>query len=184
MGHNEAVTDYEKHGTSASSSGDPDRLAALESRLRRLEDQLEITRLIAGYGPFVDAGAADEVAGMWTDEGTYDVEGWHMVGREDVRAMVLSSAHQKLINAGSCHFLGPARVTVDGDEAVAVCASLLVLHAEGRFRVWRAGANHFSLQRTTAGWQVIRRVTRALDGTAESRRLLSDGAAGQHTDGA
>jgi hypothetical protein len=65
-----------------------ERLARLEQRLQRLEDELAITRLIASYGPLVDAGEADAVAGLWTEDGTYDVEGWSMTGREDIRALV------------------------------------------------------------------------------------------------
>ncbi len=41
------------------------RLAALEQRLRRVEDELAIGRLMASYGPLVDAGDADAVAGLW-----------------------------------------------------------------------------------------------------------------------
>ncbi|MFE3029210.1 nuclear transport factor 2 family protein, partial [Nocardia tengchongensis] len=73
-----------------------ERLAALEARLLRVEDELAVTRLIASYGPLVDAGAAAEVAEMWTEDGEYDVEGWHMRDRGQVRAMVESTAHQSL----------------------------------------------------------------------------------------
>jgi hypothetical protein len=44
-----------------------DRIAALERRLQRLEDERDITRLIASYGPLVDAGDA---GGPLTDDGT------------------------------------------------------------------------------------------------------------------
>ncbi|WP_040833348.1 nuclear transport factor 2 family protein [Nocardia brevicatena] len=152
---------------------DNDRLTRLEERVRRLEDELDITRLIASYGPYVDTGAAEAVADLWVEDGEYDVEGWHMRSRADIRAMVESDAHQSLISAGCSHFLGPAHVVIDGDHAVAVCESLLVRHREGHFRVWRAGANRFELVRTP---RVVRRVThrttRALDGTPEARRLL------------
>ena len=49
------------------------RIEALESRLRWLEDEREIRHLVTGYGPLVDAGAADEVAALWTEDGVYDV---------------------------------------------------------------------------------------------------------------
>lgn len=150
-----------------------ERLAALEARLQRVEDELAITRLVASYGPLVDAGAADEVAGIWAEDGEYDVEGWHMRSRADVHAMVLSDGHQHLIAGGCAHFLGPAHVTLDGDDAVAVCESLLVRHREGAFNVRRAGANHFRLRRLTEGWRVVHRTTRALDGSAEARELLA-----------
>ena len=149
-----------------------DRLAALEARLGRVEDELAITRLVASYGPLVDAGAADEVSGIWAEDGEYDVEGWHMRSRADVHAMVLSDGHQHLIGGGCAHFLGPAHVTLDGDEAVAVCESLLVRHRDGGFSVRRAGANRFRLRRLAEGWRVVHRTTRALDGSAEARDLL------------
>jgi SnoaL-like domain len=52
-----------------------ERIAALEQRLLRVEDELAIGRLMASYGPLVDAGDADAVAGLWAEDGEYDVEG-------------------------------------------------------------------------------------------------------------
>jgi len=154
-----------------------ERLDLLEKRLRRTEDQLAIARLMASYGPLVDAGDADAVAGLWAEDGEYDVDGWHMRSRADVAEMVRSPAHQGLISGGSAHFLGPVRVDIDGDGAVAVCESIVVRHNEdGRgYRVWRAGANHVTLRRAAAGWQIVKRTTRALDGSAEARELLAAG---------
>jgi hypothetical protein len=58
-----------------------ERLAVLEQRLRRAEDELAIARLMASYGPLADAGDADAVAGLWAEDGEYDVDGWHMRSR-------------------------------------------------------------------------------------------------------
>ena len=156
-----------------------ERLALLEQRLRRAEDELAIARLMASYGPLVDAGDADAVAGLWTEDGEYDIDGWHMRSRADVADMVRSPAHQGLISGGSAHFLGPVRV--DADTAMAVCESLVVRHNEdgSGYRVWRAGANHVTLRRTAAGWQIVKRTTRALDGSAAARKLLAAGALGR-----
>src|ERR1700753_4333116 len=120
-----------------------ERLAALEQRLRRGEDELSIGRLMASYGPLVDAGDADAVSGLWTDDGEYDVEGWHMRSRTDVAEMVRSPAHQGLIGRGAAHFLGPVCVDIDGDDAIAVCESIVIRRNEdgGGYRVWRAGAH-------------------------------------------
>jgi uncharacterized protein (TIGR02246 family) len=156
-----------------------DRLTRLEQRIQALEDQLAITRLVASYGPLVDAGEADAVAALWAEDGSYDVEGWQMRSRADVRAMVESDGHQHLIEGGCSHFLGPAHVTVAGDEAVAVCESILVRHREGGYSVRRAGANHFALRRESDGWRITARRTRALDGSAEARDLLAKGAKGE-----
>lgn len=149
------------------------RLAALEARLTLLEDEREITRLVASYGPLVDAGEADRVADLWTEDGVYDVDELFMGNRAEIDAMVRSDAHQGLIGRGCCHFLGPAHVTVEGDRAVAICASILLVRHEGRVLPVRIGANRFELERTGDGWRSTRRTTRALDGSAEARALLA-----------
>ncbi|MGX9791269.1 nuclear transport factor 2 family protein [Mycobacterium sp. MMS18-G62] len=156
-----------------------ERLAQLERRLQHIEDERAIERLIASYGPLVDAGEADSTAQLWATDGTYDVEGWLMRSREDVAEMVRSDAHQGLIGRGACHFLGPAVATVDGDDAVAVCESILVVRSGDGFKVWRAGANHFRLRRIDGRWQIVARTTRTLDGKAQARELLAAGVAGR-----
>lgn len=153
--------------------------ADLERRLRRVEDERAIERLIASYGPLVDAGEAEAAANLWAEDGSYDVEGWYMGNREEVAAMVRSDAHQGLIRRGCCHFLGPAVVTVDGDDAVAVCESVLVTRHEDGFVVSRAGANHFRLRRSDGRWVIVARRTRGLNGNAEARELLAMGVAGR-----
>lgn len=157
----------------------PDDLAA---RLRRLEDERDIATLIATYGPLVDAGDADGVAALWTEDGTYDVEGWQMAGRADVQAMVNSPGHQGPVSAGCAHFLCPAVVTVSGDTAVAVCQSLVVVRRDGEFVVWRAAANHFTLSRAADGWQIASRKSRLLNGSDEAHALLRAGATGRPVD--
>ena len=99
----------------------------LGTRLRRLEDERDISRLIASYGPAVDAGDADVAARLWATDGSYDVEGWQMGSRADVHAMVSSPSHQSLVANGCCHFIGPTVVTVTGESAVAVCESLVLV---------------------------------------------------------
>jgi hypothetical protein len=150
-----------------------DRLDALEARLRALEDERAITMLVASYGPLVDAGEADRVAALWTEDGVYDVDELFMGSRAEIDAMVRSEAHQGLLARGCCHFLGPAHVSIDGDRAVAVCESVLLVRHEGRVVVARIGANRWELVRTGAGWRTTRRTTRALDGRAETRALLA-----------
>ena len=148
------------------------RIAALERRLSLLEDERAVTRLITSYGPLVDSGQSAAVGQIWHDDGVYDVDGWLMQGRPEIEAMVESEAHQRLVRGGCVHLSGPPDVHIDGDQAVAVCQSLLILHHEGRFVLYRAGANHWLLHRKNGEWRVSVRTTRALDGSAEARRLF------------
>lgn len=133
-------------------------LDELEKRLRIIEDERAVERLIASYGPLVDAGEADGAAALWATDGSYDVEGWHMRSRDDVAAMVRS------------------------DDAVAVCESVLLLRTDDRYIAARAGANHFRLRRVDGRWQIIERTTRALDGSSAPRKLLSAGVIGAAPD--
>lgn len=156
------------------------RLADLERRLQCIEDERAIERMIGCYGPLVDAGDADATAALWCDDGVYDVENWLMQGRNDIAAMVRSRGHQELINGGCVHFLGPAVVTVHGDDAVAVCDSTLLVKRETGYQVARGGVNYFHLRRgSEASWQIVTRINRRLDGSAESRALLVDGVMGR-----
>ncbi|HEV7360168.1 MAG TPA: nuclear transport factor 2 family protein [Mycobacterium sp.] len=158
-------------------------LADLAARLRRLEDDRDIRQLIASYGPAVDAGDPEATARLWATDGIYDVDGWRMEGRADVHAMISSQAHQKLVAKGCCHFLGPCVVTVTGDEAVAVCESLVLVRdgsEKGAYRVWRATAHHFALRRIDDRWQINIRTSRVLDGNPDAHALLTKGLAGAH----
>lgn len=148
------------------------RIAALEERLGLLEDEAAIARLIASYGPLVDAGNADAVAALWETDGVYDVDEIFMDGQAEIVAMVNSASHQGWIAGGCAHFVGPPSITVTGDEAVAVGHSLMILNKDGQFVVHRATANHWRLRRGPEGWKVTIRTNRVLDGRPESPALL------------
>ena len=155
------------------------RVLTLEARLGALEDERAIAALVASYGPLVDAGAADDVADLWTRDGVYDVDEMVMTGRDELAAMVRSRHHRQWIEAGCAHFLGPTHVTLDGDAAVAVCHSLMVVRSDGQFVVRRATANHWALTRTSDGWRAERRTSRVLDGRHEAWEWLIAGVHGE-----
>jgi hypothetical protein len=149
------------------------RLDELERRVRRLDDAAEIAQLIAGYGPLADSSQGEAVKAMWTETGgTYELQGYRFTS-EDMAATVTSDLHLRFVAAGSAHTLGPARITVDGDRAVAVNYSVVFVHDDGRWIAERVAANRWDLTRTPAGWRVRRRVNRLLDGGAEALALLA-----------
>lgn len=157
-----------------------DTLDGLTRRLKTLEDERDIAHLIASYGPLVDSGDADTVAALWAPDGSYDTGDWRMSSRDDVRAMVHSEQHQGLIARGCCHFFGPPAVTVDGDRAVAVCQSMLLVRrreASG-FQLARAGVHLIRLTRTEGGWQIVSRTARQLDGSGAAAELVAAALAG------
>lgn len=150
-----------------------DRIADLERRLRAVEDERDIARLLASYGPLVDAGAADAAAELWTDDGVYDVGDWRMSGRLEIAAMVRSQAHQGLVARGCVHFFGPPVITVDGETALAVCESTLAVQRDsGGYAILRAGVHVLRLRRTDDGWKIHTRTARQFDGSAGPREMI------------
>lgn len=161
----------------------PTELDEIKARLAALEAREEIAGLIAAYGPAVDAGAAEDVAALWSPEGTYSYvlgdETVTLAGRTGLRAMVRSEGHQRIITGGAGHVLSAPVITVDGDAAVATCYSMLVRHdpQHGRFYVDRLSSNRWELRRETDGWRITSRVNELLDGRESARALLGRSAA-------
>lgn len=140
----------------------------LEQRVRALEDRLEIIDLLAGYGPAVDSGDEAAVAHMWAEDGEYTYGAGSDAGAtlkgSEVGALVDLPGHRNYMGRGCGHVLTTPRVRVNGDEALAVNHSLLVLHDGERWVLDRASANRWELERIEGRWQVRNRTNALLDG--------------------
>jgi ketosteroid isomerase-like protein len=147
-------------------------VSTVEERLQRLEDHAAIVAVIAAYGPAVDSGSGPEAAALFTDDGVYDVTPAPLVGATAVAEMVDSPGHRGLIDRGVAHLQGIPHIAVDGDIAVAVNHSVVLLHGPDGFDVWRVAANRWELRRTPEGWKVVRRTNRLLDGDPAAAALL------------
>jgi hypothetical protein len=102
------------------------RIAALEQRVKVLEDQLQLYRLVSSYGPAVDTGSSEAAGALWDGDGYYEFESGakqRLNGPAGVAAMVQSDGHQRLIRQGCAHVL-----------------ALPVDRGNGRFRACSANA--------------------------------------------
>lgn len=158
-----------------------EQLQRLADRVQLLEDRLAILDLMAFYGPAIDAGDAEAVVKVWTEDGVYDVDKLTMVGHEQIIAMVGSDAHQGYIAGGCGHVLEPGYVEIDGDTAVATCKSQLILKNQDGpgFTVDRVTANRWELRKIDGQWKCTVRTSRVLDGRPEAVALLARGARGE-----
>jgi uncharacterized protein (TIGR02246 family) len=162
----------------AAAKGSEARLADLERRLARLEDELAIHRLIVRYGFAVDTGDAEATAALFTEDGLYDVDGTLIMrGRSGVREMVLGRNHQSLL-PNCAHTIGPAVVEVgaggEPDRAVATAYSRIYLRKPDGIALWRLSFNRFELVRRDGRWQIARRTTRMV-GHEEAHAVLARG---------
>jgi SnoaL-like domain len=158
--------------TGAGDDGLEVRLAALEGRVRQLEDQLAVIRLINSWGPAVDTGSSQEAGALWSEDGVLESDMSRLEGPGAVVAMVESDGQQSLIGRGCAHVQSAPVVTVDGDHAVAIAYSQVFLHADNGHEVWRVSANRWECERTQDGWRLSRRVNRVIDGEQAARSVL------------
>jgi hypothetical protein len=151
-----------------------DSMEELLARVRVLEDEAAINRLIMTYGPSADAGLTSLAGGLWLEDGVYDwdAEGVPHQGSAGVDAMLQGENHQRLIGRGVAHFAGPLLLDIDGDEATAVNYSLIMRRDGDRHYLWRVSAVRWELARTEAGWRVRARTNRLLDETGAGRELF------------
>lgn len=153
------------------------RLAALEARLQAAEDQLAILNLLNSYGPLVDSATAAEAGELWVKGGGYNFalpEGGtkRLEAPDEIAGMYSWDGHLDLVNTGCAHLTATPKITVHGDEAQAVGYSFVVLREGERWYLWRAAVNHWTLARSDAGWRIVERFNRTLDGSEESHETM------------
>lgn len=151
-------------------------IAALEQRVRIMEDKWQILELLSAYGPAVDSGSADEAASLWAIDGSYDVDSGMLCGHGDLKNMINGDQHQSFIMNGSAHMLSTPHIELAGDRAVATGHTQLVVKVAGTeadFKVLRITANRWELAKVGGRWRVDRRIGRLLDGRADARELLA-----------
>lgn len=154
-----------------------ERLAALEARVRAAEDQLEIQNLLMTYGPLVDSATAEPAGHLWIEGGGYsftlpDGGTKRLSAPDEIAGMYAWPGHLDLVNTGCAHLTATPRINVSGDDAQAVGYSVVVLKEGARWFLWRAAVNHWTLRRTDAGWRIVERFNRALDGSPESHETM------------
>ncbi|WP_405535959.1 nuclear transport factor 2 family protein [Streptomyces sp. NBC_00075] len=148
----------------------------LAAQVRLLQDQLEITQLVAQYGPAVDSGSGEAAAELWTEDGVFDaIPHLTMRGRAEILGMVHGTGHQSVIAGGCGHVLTAPHIVVDGDEATGRSHALhLRWDADaGRFWVFQVSANTWRWVRTERGWRIAERVNANLDGSPGPRAMLA-----------
>lgn len=147
---------------------------ALSGRLQALEDREAIRNLIASYGPLADSGDAQAVAALWTSDGVYAVDGFPEArGHAAIAALIEGPVHRDLMSDGCAHVLSPPVITLAGDQATALCHSIVFRKTGAGWDTVRVAANNWQFVRTSEGWRAARRDNALLDGRAAARTLLA-----------
>ena len=151
-------------------------IETLEKRIAALEDRLAIYQLVASFGPAADSCEGAVISNLWLEDGTYETGHKTFAGAAEVGNVVETEMHRQFLEPGCAHVLSLPVVTVDGDRAIATGYSRVYQRDGDQWRVARASANRWELERRGAGWKVARRINRMLDGSGEGpegRALLA-----------
>lgn len=158
------------------SRGDVD-VVALARRVQELEDKLAVLQVVAGYGPTVDGGAAEQAGALWTEGSWYDTDSSPAASVPHGRAGIEGAARRFLEDpVGQAHISHLPIIRIDGDRAVVVNHSNTFEQDGDGFRVGRVSANRWELVRVGDSWQIERRVNRLVDGTRTAKDVLAEGA--------
>ncbi|MBM4406710.1 MAG: nuclear transport factor 2 family protein [Chloroflexi bacterium] len=150
------------------------RLTALEKRLRMVEDERDIAKVIIRYGFAVDTGDAKATGALYAADTLVDVDGKPaMKGRKGVEAMVLGEPHQRML-PNCAHTMAPFVIEVRGDRAVATGYMRVYWRQGENISLWRLSVNRWELVRKKSGWEVARRWSTRI-GSERYQQLLHRG---------
>jgi ketosteroid isomerase-like protein len=131
---------------------------ALEQRLRRLEDMLEIQNLQASYARYADRGwpgaqtDSEALANLFTEDGVWSSP---KAGTYEGRQAIREGLGRGTMPF-SLHLLLSPQITFEGDEASGTWRALFALtNADGQ-ALWGGGGYEVSYRRTAAGWRIRR----------------------------
>ncbi len=128
-------------------------LAAIEARLRRLEDITEIHQLFVDYGMYLDAGDLDAYAGLFAADGEVMLGPMGRAkGPDEIRALMERALAG--LTGSSYHVISSPQVNIDGDTATSeVMWTVVQRGADGKPEVPMIGRHRDQLVRENGRWR-------------------------------
>ena len=135
----------------------------LEARLQRVEDQLEIQRVLIEYGKFLDAKDYAAYAGLFARDGVWTGGFGRFTGPAAIQKMLednLGKPADGYINKSSYHLMSSPLITVTGDTATAESRYLFFTASpDNKPLPTLAGRYVDQFVREGGAWKIRRRVT-------------------------
>jgi uncharacterized protein (TIGR02246 family) len=130
---------------------------ALEARLLRLEDLMEIHQLFVDYGRYLDAGDFDAYADLFADDGEVFLGPMGRAkGRDAIKAVMTKAAGGA--PGSSIHIISSPAVVLDGDTATSeVMWTVVRRDPEGKPLLGMIGHHRDDLVRERGRWRFLRR---------------------------
>jgi uncharacterized protein (TIGR02246 family) len=145
-----------------------------EQRLRQVEDQLAIQRVITDYAEKLDARDFDGYAALFARDGTWQTGQTVRHGPGEIKAMLLGlfgATPAGFVNGGDYHLVSNVEVDVEGDHATARSRHLMMTRGSGGSPTpTLAGYYEDEFVREDGQWKILHRVDNPIMPTAEEWR--------------
>jgi uncharacterized protein (TIGR02246 family) len=143
----------------------------VEQRLRRVEDELAIRRILVDYSATQDARDYDAYAALFAKNGEW-VNGRNAYkGREAIHKMLVDlygAPPPGYVNVESYHITSNPQIDIHGDRATARSRHLLMMRGpKGEPTPMLAGRYEDELIREEGQWKILRRVDTPVMPTSE-----------------
>lgn len=160
-------------GTGLTSAVPPSWATTTEERVRQLEDQDAIRRILVDYGEYLDAQDYARYAGLFAQDGVWTGGYGSAKGPAAIQAMLEQAMGRPapgFINKTKSHLMTTMVVTVSGDRATAR-SRFLVLTADetGKPVPSRAGRYVDAFVREADSWKIKSRTTYGVIPHADDR---------------
>lgn len=160
----------------------------LEMRLQLIEDKLAILNILAGSPLSSDVASESYWESMFAHDAVMDRGGTHgLESRAEIMDIVRGADQASAIESGMAHVAALPHIRIDGDRAVATgYLQVLVVDPDSpqvnlagkgsrkALATYHLTVNRWEFARTDQGWQVTKRVVRAI-ATPDGRCLLNRG---------
>jgi ketosteroid isomerase-like protein len=151
--------------------GGPAAAPSSEARLRQVEDQLAIQRVLVEYSARIDARDFEGYADLFAREGTWQNGNTVRRGREEIVQMlveIFGTPAAGFVNNADYHLVSNPQVDVDGDRATARSRHLLLMRGpDGEPVPELAGLYEDEFIREGGEWKILRRVDNPIMPTRE-----------------
>lgn len=154
--------------------GGPAAVSSSEARLRAVEDELAIQRVLVEYGARIDARDYAGYAALFAREGTWQNGATVRRGRAEIEQLLVGlfgTPAPGYVNRGDYHLISNPQIDVDGDRARVRSRHLLVMRgADGSPVPELAGVYEDEFVREDGQWKILRRVDNPVMPTADEWR--------------
>lgn len=165
---------YRDPADAAASAAPPAAAPSADARIRKLEDELAIRRIINDYSSTLDARDFASYAALFAKDGIWQNGGTVRRGAAEIQQMLLGlfgPTSPGYRNMENYHLVSNVAVDVNGDKATARSRHLLVMRGpDGHPTPTLSGLYEDEFIREDGKWKIARRVDNPIMPTADEWR--------------